>query len=241
MKEAYEGKYHQLEETHWWFEGRRALIYDLFLAKAEKGIRILDIACAGGPLLQYLNGKGFKALYGIDLSNTAIAMCRERGLTNVEVCDAADTKFRNGTFDFLIASDILEHIEDDERALIEWHRILKKGGKLVVFVPAHKYLWSHHDEQSLHKRRYSKRELLRITKKAGFKIVRVSYWNSTLFPIVFILNSVKNVLSLKSDNLARSCRPVNYALSRVIGVENWLICRGINLPFGISLMVLAEK
>src|SRR5207253_9325776 len=123
--------------------------------------KILDIGCAGGPLLLDLKNAGFYNLYGVDVSEKAAEVCKQRGLENVYVMDGHNPEFEENSFDVIIASDSLEHLQDDMLALKNWNRLLKPGGELYVFVPAFMYLWSKHDVVNQHFRRYTAVELKR--------------------------------------------------------------------------------
>ena len=161
MDQAYETKYHVQEDKHWWFESRRDMVIKL-LRQSDRNSKILEIGCSGGPLIRALNKLGYNDVHGIDISEPAIDLCKLREISNTSVMDGSRPDFGDGQFDVVIASDVLEHIEDEEKALCEWNRILKPSGKLIVFVPAFKMLWSKHDEANHHYRRYSKSELIRI-------------------------------------------------------------------------------
>jgi predicted SAM-dependent methyltransferase len=62
-------------------------------------------------------------------------------------------------FDVIIASDCLEHLKEDEKALKNWYELLNKNGVAFIFVPAFMSLWSYHDEYNMHYRRYTNSEL----------------------------------------------------------------------------------
>src|SRR5687767_2356200 len=131
MDLTYEAKYHQLEEQHWWFASRRDAVYDLIAGlKLPASAAILEIGCSGGPLLQRLRAAGYTDLTGIDVSAPAIELAVARGVSNVSVMDGAALEFVTARFDVVIASDVLEHIEDETKALNEWTRVLKPGGQL---------------------------------------------------------------------------------------------------------------
>jgi len=245
MKVNFEKRYHFLEEKHWWFVGRRELIL-AFAGKYyphRKRIKILEIGCSGGPLLKLLLSLGYSRVIGIDNSKEAIQLCKERDLKNVFLMDGAKTHFNSGEFDLIIASDVLEHIRDDENAVKEWRRILKKEGIIICFVPAFKALWSKHDEDNKHWRRYTKKDLEDIFKKNHFKIIRSSCWNIALFlptlcyrflTMSFLKGS--STLQLKESNYV-----LNYLLSKLLSIENFFLNIGANYPIGISVFVIAKK
>lgn len=244
MERTYALKYHRLEGNHWWFLGRRDIIYKLIM-DYHKDAEILDIGCSGGALIGFLKAKGFKRLRGIDIDVRAIDICRQKGITDVRISDAAETEFKDRQFDIIIASDMLEHIENEDRALFEWYRILKPGGKLIVFVPAFKLLWSKHDEVNLHYRRYCKSDLIKVLRKNGFSIERSSYWNFSLFfPTSFIRFSQKLFSrgnKRSGDQLYGVPLFVNKTLEYILRLENIFLSGGIKFPLGVSLFAVARK
>ena len=245
MENDFERKYHALEEKHWWFVGRREIILSLVgkYYPGREGIKILEIGCSGGPLLKSLLAQGYSYIYGIDNSREAIRLCKRRGLKNVFLMDGAKLNFNNGEFDLIIASDVLEHIQDDEKAVREWKRILKGGGTIICFVPALKALWSKHDEANEHCRRYRKKDLKNIFAKNDFKIVKASYWNIILFlPVLLYRLLMRFFLKEYSGHqLKKSNYTLNYLLNKFLRIENFFLNIGVSYPIGISVFVIAKK
>ena len=245
MEQDYELKYHRLEKVYWWFIARRAMIFELIeQLNIKKDSKILDIGCSGGHLIELLVANGFKNAYGIDKSMNAINLCKKKLIKNVYVMNAAKTKFNNEEFDVIIASDILEHIKNDMPALKEWNRILNPNGKLILFVPSFKFLWSKHDEMNHHYRRYSKSELIRILKKSNFEIIRSSYWNFSLFFPIIVFNYFRSILlknnNKNKDNLYELSPFINKTLLSLLKCEN-LLLKYLNFPLGISVFAVATK
>lgn len=250
MDLTYEAKYHQLEEQHWWFASRRDAVYDLInTMNLPASAAILEIGCSGGPLMQRLRTAGYKDVTGIDLSTSAIELAQARGVPHVSVMDGAALEFADGRFDVVIASDVLEHIEDESKALREWTRVLKPGGKLLVFVPAHAYLWSEHDVVNHHFRRYSRQGLADVMTHAGLKVQRSSFWNAALYLPTAALRLGRRLLSgpvssqVKpgaTGDLHSFAGPVNSLLLQWIKVENRIL-KHVDLPLGVSVFALAQK
>ncbi|MEO6036217.1 MAG: class I SAM-dependent methyltransferase [Verrucomicrobiota bacterium] len=247
MKKEYEEQYHSLEEKHWWFLGRRHLVRQLVLqSNADRNCRILEIGCSGGPLIQQLHADGYANITGIDISAEAIALSRRRGLRNVHVMDAQNPTFPDESFDLITASDVLEHLSDAPRALREWHRLLRPGGVLIVFVPAFMFLWTAHDEVNKHFQRYRRDELNRLIEKTSFDVRRSSYWIFLLFFPVALVRSLRKLfpVSRQTETHGDLNQPpafLNQFLFALLRFENNGICRGINWPFGLSAMTIAHK
>jgi SAM-dependent methyltransferase len=244
MDKNFEHKYHELEASHFWFKSRRNFILQL-LKNTNRNSKVLDIGCSSGLLLKDLEKEGFKSenLYGIDISQKAIENCKANGLNNCFVMsgDAIDL---NEAFDIMIASDCLEHIENDNLALDNWNKQLKAGGKLYVFVPAFNSLWSHHDEVNMHFRRYTSEHLNNLLRKNNFIIKASGYWNFTLFLPLFIFRKInqsfRKSTSKKTDGDLNNIGLFNTPLLRLLNLENKMLKR-VKFPFGISTYAIAQK
>ncbi|OGW33580.1 MAG: hypothetical protein A2X59_07800 [Nitrospirae bacterium GWC2_42_7] len=244
MEASYITRYHTLEDTHWWFLGRRDMIRRL-IREFPKSSEILEVGCSGGPMMEILRDDGFTNITGIDINEKAVDICRKKGLNDVMLASGEDTGLEDQHFDVIIASDVIEHIQQETMALTEWKRILKKSGKLFIFVPAFNFLWSAHDTANIHYRRYSKKSLAEILQSSGFIIERISYWNFILFFPVCIARLFQRIFC-KSGNkrggqLHRSNSLINKILESIIKFENTYLDSGKNLPVGISLFAIAKK
>lgn len=242
MKADFERVYHQIEKRHFWFVARRKYILKA-LGKVDRNSKILDIGCSSGIFLGELAQIGFKQenLYGIDIIENAISNCKNAGLNNTFVMDAQSIDLKQD-FDIIIASDCLEHLEDDEKALRNWNSLLKPNGLAYIFVPVFMSLWSEHDDANMHFRRYGRNELSNKLKNNGFEINKSSFWNVLLFiPIYFVrlINNIKSSKNDKTGNLNKLPIFNNFLLS-VLNFEN-RFHNHINFPFGVSSFVFAKK
>lgn len=242
MEVDFEKKYHEVETENWWFVSRRRYILDL-LKNAPKDSKILDIGCSSGIFLKDLQYLGFKteALFGIDISEKAIENCKKNGIQNAFVMDAQNITLSE-KFDIIVASDCLEHLADDIKAINNWKYLLEKGGVMYVFVPAFQSLWCEHDEVNMHYRRYTKNQLKTKLSNAKFTILKSSYWNFFLFIPVFIFRRINNFLpkSKKKEGQVINNKIVNTILLRLILFENRLL-KYINFPFGVSAFCIVKN
>src|SRR5271157_5658533 len=236
MEDGFESRYHQFEETHWWFVARRDMIMRLLRDESRES-KILDIGCSAGALLRELVRAGFVNARGIDKSKKAVEFCKAGGQKNVSLMDGARMGFGDAEFDLLIASNVLEHIENDRTALSEWHRVLKPGGRLLVFVPAFSFPWSGHDEANMHYRRYNRGELASKLRDGGFSIERSSYWNAATFLPALAARLPQRLLRLKGHDDLHGQPMLNGPLIRLLRFEN-AIAERVPLPFGVSFMSL---
>lgn len=242
MELDYENKYHEVETKNWWFVSRRKYLLDL-LKDAPRDSKIIDIGCSSGIFLKDLEQLGFKNenLYGVDISEKAIENCKNNGIKNAFVMDAQNIILKE-KFDIIIASDCLEHLQDDIKAINNWNELLKIGGKMYVFVPAFQFLWSYHDEINWHFRRYTKSELKTKLSNAKLTILKASYWNFTLFIPVFIFRKITRILpqSNKEEGQIVRNKLVNFLLLQLLLLENKLL-QYSNFPFGVSTFCIVKK
>jgi SAM-dependent methyltransferase len=242
MEVDYEKKYHEVESENWWFVSRRKYLLDL-LKDASKDSKIIDIGCSSGIFLKDLEQIGFKTenLFGVDISEKAINNCRKNGIKNAFVMDAQNINILE-KFDIIIASDCLEHLEDDIKALENWKKLLKLGGKMYVFVPAFQSLWSVHDEVNRHFRRYTNNDLKTKLQNVNLTILKSSYWNFSLFIPVYIYRKISVFLpkSEKEEGQIVGNNLINKLLLYLVLFENILL-RFVNFPFGVSTFCVVEN
>lgn len=246
MKAPYEQTYHEMEERYWWFRGRRDVIMRL-MRDVSSDAAVLEVGCSGGVLLHDLWERGFRHLAGIDISSNAVLRCRTRGLDGVQQADARALPFPDETFDMVIASDILEHLPDADRAVAEWRRVLKSGGQLIVFVPAYQWLWSRHDEMNNHVKRYSHRELVACMHRQQMTILRSGFWNSVLVTPIACVRLLQKMMPARfrsramSGDLAAIPAWLNAALEALLVLENKILMRGWTSYAGVSVFAIGRK
>jgi SAM-dependent methyltransferase len=232
----------EVENSHWWFVGRRQLFaVELERAKISHEARILDIGTGTGSTLRMLGERGYSNVTGIDQSDEAIRYCALKGLGAVAKGDLSDLCFPGDSFDFVFATDVLEHMEDDGQGLREISRVLAPGGHALITVPAFMALWGLQDRQAFHKRRYRRKPLLALISAAGLMPLKSYYFNYLLFlPILAARKAIDRLnLNLESENQVNS--PV---LNQILGAVFRLDIRTapvIKPPFGVSVLVVAQK
>jgi SAM-dependent methyltransferase len=134
---------------------------------------------------------------------------------------------------------VIEHIDDDQAAIASIAKLLKPGGRFIMTVPAHQWMWSAHDVVNHHKRRYSKRRLKKLIEASPLKLERVGYFNSLLFPVA-VAERLSSKLRGKEDvDLKLPPAALNAALEESFAAERHLIAR-LPLPPGLSLFAVAS-
>ena len=233
-----------LEDTYWWFVGRRAIIRRLLrqLPGGGEHRRVLDLGCGTGA--NALMFTEFGSVIGLDVGSEALRLAATRP-SAAWLTEGVATRlpFRSQTFDLVACLDVLEHVADDLGALRETRRVLKQNGRLVMTVPAFSWLWSEHDEALGHFRRYSHGELLRVLRSAGLLPELTNY--AICLPLIpaVILRLMQNLVR-RPDRQAQTKHlllpsTLNRLLIRYLEFEGRLVHRH-RLPFGVSLVALAR-
>ena len=246
-KEEYK-KLFELENSYWWYVGRRFIIKNILKKYATPGQgQVLDVGCGTGMNLGLLSPYGSEVL-GIDTSPEALNYCRQRGFSNVKIVgDLNDLKREYGenTFSLITMLDVLEHIEDDDSAIKNVYHFLDKNGIFILTVPAYQFLWSEHDTALHHKRRYTAKLLAKKLENNGFKIVKSSYIIVFTFPLIVayrILKGIFNIFSPSTPKTSHVILPnfINNLLILPLKLEGKLI-DFLDFPFGTSVIIVAKK
>jgi SAM-dependent methyltransferase len=242
----------RVEESHWWFAGRRQIIKsflkrvcrDLRAAREEPGghgpaLNILDVGCGTGANLEML--AQFGDAEGVDVSVEALSFCQARGLTNVKQGQAEALPYDANSFDLVTGLDVVEHLDDDLAGLKEMRRVLRRGGRALVFVPAFMFLWGVQDDVSNHRRRYTLKELKRVVREAGFEVERATYVNISFFAPILLGRLFMRATRLRPES--ENNIPVgilNGVLGKLLGAERAPL-RYLNFPFGVSIICVARR
>jgi SAM-dependent methyltransferase len=230
-----------LEENYWWFIGRRAILGRILRLVPRTRVAV-DVGCGSGRNMLMLS-QHCDNVMGFDRSPAALALAAARGFP-IACADGQSIPLADSSVDLLCAFDVLEHLDDDMRALSEFQRVVRPGGFLLLNVPAYRFLWSEHDEALMHRRRYSASELHVKLTRSGFIVLKRSYAVFfPFFPIVFY--RLFRGLFPKDPFAPRASHVIlpafaNNLLVGVLKLEAWLI-GGMNLPWGTSIVVLAQK
>ena len=239
--------FYNLATKHWWFVARRKIVFSMIdrYLPDRKQLKILDAGCGTGSNLKELEKYG-RAI-GIDISEEAVKFCKLRGCKNVHKVNQEESLFfEDNAFDLIASMDTIEHIDDDCAALAEYYRIIKKGGILLVTVPAYDFLWGPHDEVNDHKRRYIAKELKNKVKKAGFTVKKMTYFDTFLFPFFVLARTGHRVSKMVNSrheprsDLKMHHPWINYLLKTIFSLEDPLL-KKLNFPYGVSLLCVAEK
>jgi SAM-dependent methyltransferase len=227
---------HAIEDRHWWFRGRRAVIRAL-LSRDDlpRDARILDAGCGTGRNLEEYARLG--QAEGVEPSAMAVDFCRRRGLTSVRQGTLESLPYEDGTFDLIVTSDVLEHVRDDGLGLTEMHRVAKPDARLVLTVPAYQWLWSRHDDSHHHFRRYTKRRLAEVAAANGWTPILATYFNSLLLAPIACVRLFQRIRPPEDETTDYERTPgmLNRVLELPMRLEAALVARGVRLPAGVSV------
>jgi SAM-dependent methyltransferase len=246
MKEPFRRAMARLEDDHWWFRARRD---------------ILDRAVE-----RFVGETGLSLTVGVGITREAEMLAKRTKLVAIDraaivprcltvalpaQADAVALPFASGVFDAVFIFDVLEHVEEEDRALAEIHRVLRPGGSLLVTVPAFMFLYGLQDEVSEHKRRYRLKPLTGLLSRSGFEVSYATYFNTLLFPPIAAVRVFRRVFPKgpkaaepsrngESDFDLRLPAPLETVLEKLFAFERHAL-GSTSLPFGISILCSARR
>lgn len=235
-----------VEHDHWWYRGMRALaaawLEPLYGGRADRWI--LDAGCGTGGNADFLRRYGMVA--GLDLAALALRLGARRVPGRLQRGSVLALPYRDASFDLVTSFDVLYHraVIDEDLAVREAWRVLRPGGRLLVRLPAYRWLSSRHD-RSVHGRyRYTLGEARALLARNGFVVERSTYINSLLFPLALAQRLAERVRPA-APGAGSEMRPPPPLLNRLFGLALWLeaawLRRGRTFPAGLSVMALGRK
>ena len=230
----------ELDDRHWWYRARRDIIADLIRREARPpaDAAVLEIGCGTGHNLAML--AGFGHVDGLELDDEARALSEKRlgrSVMRSPLPELAEVRDRH--YDLVGAFDVIEHIDDDAAALGSIATKLKPGGKFVMTVPAHQWMWTAHDVVNHHKRRYSKGRLKALIERSPMKLDNIGYFNSLLFPLAVAERAASKLRGREDADVKLPPAPLNATLESIFRAERYLVGR-LPLPPGLSLFAVAS-
>jgi SAM-dependent methyltransferase len=230
----------ELDSRHWWYRARRDILAELIRRKVPlpASPRILEIGCGTGHNLAMLAQFGRVDAVEIDPAARVIASSR----LGQAVHDAplpALTGIQEGAYDLIALLDVLEHVDEDREALVSIAARLGAGGRILLTVPAHPWMWSAHDVANHHKRRYTKKTLRAVVAAAQLKLEELTYFNSVLFPVAAAARVAARLARKEGSGDALPPKPVNTLFEALFGLERHAIGR-LPFPPGVSLAAIAS-
>ena len=202
------------------------------------GQRILEAGAGIGNYTELL--LDYELVVPTDVYPPCLDVLRQRLGDRLKVdpvaADLADSAIRNlahHQFDTVMCVNVLEHVEDDIAALANIHALLQPGGRLILYVPAHQFLYGPVDRSLDHFRRYSRREVRRKLQEAGFTVEHLSEMHFLGIAGWFLNNRVQHRQTISSAQL---------------GVyDKWIVPwverleRVVPPPIGLSIFAVGRK
>jgi SAM-dependent methyltransferase len=232
----------RLENDHWWFRARRDILERAvarFVGPTELALTVgVGITREAEMLARRTR------LVAIDRARID-PRCREVALP--AQADATSIPFADSAFAAVFLFDVLEHVDEEAKALSEIRRVLRPGGKLLVTVPAFMFLYGLQDEVSEHKRRYRRKPLTNLLRSSGFLVDYATYFNTFLFPPIAAVRLFRRLVPERkpaangaSDFDLRLPGFLEAALERLFSFERHAVGHTA-LPFGISILCAATR
>ncbi len=234
----------RVEDTHWWYRGMQSITRAVLDRAIGRGrdLRILDAGCGSGAVMGYLADYG--RVTGFDFAAEALHFCRMRGRDRLSRASVLALPYAGASFDLVTSFDVLceRAVVDDEAALREFARVLRRGGHVLLRLPAYNWLRGKHDEAVHIRHRYTTRELADRLRRAGFEAEWTSYANMLLFPIAALKRASERVLPSRQagSDLTLGAGFTNAPLRWLLGLEAPFVAR-MGLPFGLTVVALAQK
>lgn len=231
----------KMEEKYWWHAGRLRIIQKQLqlINKDKSNTQILNIGCGTGGTVPLLEQYG--EVVNVDVSKEAIKYCEDKGVKNIHLYNGRNLPFSDSSFDIGVALDVLEHIKDDDEALMEWWRVLKPGGVLVMTVPAYQWLWSKHDDNLHHFRRYRAFRLKQMLISGGFEVKKCTYAIVFSFPLIAAFRVLRKVIGTEQKSTyVQLPTIINSLFTKLLYMEAKIITK-VNFPFGTSILLIARK
>lgn len=228
------------DTTHWWYRARRDILADYLTRWGDlpANARILEIGCGTGHNLPML--AQFGEIDAIEIDETARAKASERLGKPVGTAPLPELAgVAPGSYDLVAVLDVIEHVEDDVAALKAIAAALKPGGKILITVPAHQWMWSAHDVVNHHKRRYSKAGFVALLEKSGLRGRKLGYFNSLLFPVAVAARFAGKLMGKDDSDDSPPPKPLNTLFEGIFRLERHMVGR-MPLPPGLSLITLAS-
>ena len=243
MLSKYAQQYRDLWNRHWWWQSRRRFVRRLIheIASKYEIESILDVGCGDGLFFDDL--MKVAPTWGIEPDGSLLSddnPYRDR----ITVGDFASPIGPSRRYDLIVLLDVLEHIEDDRKALETLNSRLEPGGHVILTVPALQFLWSIHDDVNRHYRRYTRRLLRERLQEQNFQVVRIGYyfgWTVGLLLLRRLLSPGRSTALKEMEYRVPIPSPlVNGVLRAISGVDH-SVAQHLPLPVGSSLFAVCRR
>lgn len=232
----------EIEQTHWFYSGKRAIVKDWIEhyhpLKADD--IFVDVGCGTGLLVEEMRPRCVAV--GMEPAVDALAINRHAGRHVIAADCGQPLPLKSNSVAVATALDVLEHLRDDRAALSEIIRVLRPGGLAIITVPAFPFLMSDWDESLGHYRRYKLEDFPRLLQGFPVTILEHKYINSVFFVPIMFYRLGRKILRLRGQNRMEDKIPpavINKLMYRMFVSS---ACERHNRPpFGLSILLILRK
>jgi 2-polyprenyl-3-methyl-5-hydroxy-6-metoxy-1,4-benzoquinol methylase len=233
---------YQQERLHPWFRHRVNIIRGAFRHFAARTEDILEVGAGTGYTARALLEDGYRNLSVGEIHKNGLFYAKQYGLKRLYQFDLRSSPFREH-FDVVGLFDVLEHIADDGLAVKNLHKMLRPGGRVILTVPAHRWLWGRIDELSSHHRRYNRQSLASLLRAGGFEVLKSRYFFTALVPALLVRSYLSRNArweTIESESGLTNSPLGNLVLRLASGPGDFMLAplRGL---LGGSLLAVARK
>lgn len=191
---------------------------------------ILEVGGGIGNFTPYL--KKYGEVISIDIEKLYIKKLKKITTAGFGDIEANKYFFKSKKFDSIVCLNVLEHIENDEKALHNMYSLLKPGGKLILLVPAHQRAYTKMDSNLGHFRRYTKQNLKTKFENSKFKVIKVRYYN-----LPGVIGWFVNGKLLRKKIIPKN----QLGIFDKVFIPWLLIEKKVNVPLGLSVLIVGQK
>ena len=201
---------------------------------------ILEIGCSNGNLIdKIMNLTNYKYIGSDVIKNPIKKLAEIYRETPFIIFDLLKNPFKESFCNSLVMLNVLEHINNDDKALFEANKLLKKNGLLILEVPSGQFLYDEYDKKLLHFRRYNMKNLVKKIESAGFKIEKKTHLGFIIFPFFAAIKFLNKFIKKKNIVTSQANFSNNIFVKFLFKIEKRL--RIYNLPFGVRCFICARK
>ena len=234
----------EVDQVHFWFEGRKQIILETLKRTASFGHKPLfvEFGCGNGYVIAGLEQAGWNVI-GVDMHIGGLRIAEDRSQGYL-ICSRLETVEFSQPVDAVGLFDVIEHIEDDYSVLKHAISQIRPGGLIVITVPALSWLWSKYDDIAAHKRRYSHKQLRLLLNELGLEVVYLSYAFSFAVIPIWLQRHIMKKKGHTAKARKQYSKPPNYILNNLFAllckIERAIMRAGLALPIGSSLICVGR-
>ena len=234
--------FYKYEKLHFWFRIRIDFILQIFGKYVDKKSLVMEVGTGTGYIARELKKNGYDVEIA-DVHKQFLDFRKNKIIERKYQFDIKEPPFTNH-FDVIGMFDVLEHIEEDKAVLGNVRKMLNDGGKVIITVPAHSWLWSKYD--CSHKRRYNLKRIRAIFKESNFDVLEAKHFFVSIIPLLFIRSLIRRPKFNKGSaaTLAKDQMSISPVMNKIL---YWILCveckliKNIHPKIGGSIIVVAQK